>query len=60
MKIISQLIAIVLIPLGMFAMFSSSMVGAGVSGYVGVPLFAAGLFFAVLPLLRRHNGNASN
>ena len=60
MKLIYQLIAAVLIASGMFAMFSSSMVGAGVSGYIGVPLFAVGLFFAVLPLLGRRNGNAGN
>lgn len=60
MKIIYQLIAILLIASGLFVMFSSSMVGAGISGYVGVPLFAVGLFFAVLPLLGRRNGNANH
>ncbi len=59
MKTISQIIAVTLIAAGLFVMFSSSMVGAGISGFIGVPLFAVGILFAVLPFIRRSNGSPS-
>jgi protein-S-isoprenylcysteine O-methyltransferase Ste14 len=57
-KIIVQLIAIALIGLGLFAMFSSSMVGAGLSGFIGVPLFVVGLALGVWQIARQRGSSA--
>ncbi len=58
MKIINHIIAIVLIVSGLFVMFSSSMVGGGLSGVIGFPLFVAGLLLALLPVIREDSGSA--
>jgi uncharacterized membrane protein HdeD (DUF308 family) len=57
-KIVIQIIAILLIIAGLYVMFSSSMVGGGLSGLIGFPLFIAGLVLVLLPVIRRHNGNS--
>jgi membrane-bound ClpP family serine protease len=57
-KLVVQVVAIVLIIGGLYVMFSSSMVGGGLSGLIGVPLFIVGLVLVLLPVLRRHNGNS--
>jgi uncharacterized Tic20 family protein len=59
-KVIIQIIAIVLIVSGLYVMFSSSMVGGGLSGLVGVPLFIIGLVLVLLPVIRRYNGNSDD
>jgi uncharacterized membrane protein HdeD (DUF308 family) len=57
-KIIVQLISIALIVLGLFVMFSSSMVGAGLSGLIGVPLFITGLAVGVWQVSKQRNSSA--
>jgi hypothetical protein len=34
------------------------MVGGGLSGLIGFPLFIAGLVLVLLPVISRHNGNS--
>lgn len=58
MKVVIQVVAIVLMIAGLYVMFSSSMVGGGLSGLIGVPLFIIGLVLVLLPVLRRYNGNS--
>jgi membrane-bound ClpP family serine protease len=58
MKVATQIIAIVLIIAGLYAMFSSSMVGGGLSGLIGFPLFVVGLILVLLPIIRRYNGDS--
>jgi multisubunit Na+/H+ antiporter MnhC subunit len=58
MKVVVQIIAILLLISGLYVMFSSSMVGGGISGLIGFPLFVVGLILVLLPILRRHNGNS--
>jgi protein-S-isoprenylcysteine O-methyltransferase Ste14 len=57
-KFIIQILTIALIVLGLFVMFSSSMVGGGLSGLIGVPLFIAGLALGVWQVARQRRLNS--
>jgi protein-S-isoprenylcysteine O-methyltransferase Ste14 len=57
-KFIVQLLTVALVVTGLFVMFSSSMVGGGLSGIVGVPLFIAGLALGVWQVARQRRLNS--
>ena len=57
-KLIHGLAPAVLMAAGIVVMAMSSLIGGGVSGYVGLPLFIVGFIWLLIPVYRRRGDRA--
>lgn len=60
MRVLNKIAALALLLAGVLVMFFSSLVGGGLSGIIGIPLFAVGLGWLLLPRIldNRHKAAA--
>ena len=52
-NLINGLVPAVLMAAGVLVMAMSSLIGGGVSAYVGLPLFIVGFLWLLIPVYRR-------